>query len=811
MDARSLLPRNSSSFLLLNLFSISLVAGLADFAVGREPDTYLANHCLRCHDESTQEGSFRIDNLPRDFTSASHAEIWFEIASRINSGEMPPEDEPQPTAAESTRFVEWIAKEIKEGERTRMAHRPAVTHYRLSRDEYSHAIEDLLGVKYDTRAPGAFSEDPAWHGFERLGSELSLSPSHVEKYLKAAVEIVEQAFPDARPFQLKSKLDALSIDWVNADKRKELNAIGIVPNIRTLIWPGHQLGNLRPDGGHRQSAGIYRGRIRVSGLVPEGGIAPHLTLHSRELDRMIFEADVIAPEDKPVTLEFETFLPAGKFDIVIDNAVPGPSNSGGEGRPGGFVFTTLDDPASRAPWQRKMSDDHGKPLYPLLVFDWIEWEGPIEKAEDVEKREDVLPVEGESLEDVRARMARFAERAWRRPPTQDEISRYIALIESETSQGRTLRAASKTAIAAMLASKNFTYISEGTPSQRREYLDDWELASRLSFFLWSSLPDEPLRAAARAGKLHEPEVLRSQVRRMMADEKISRFTESFPRQWLHLKDVGAFPPDRKLYPDYDDWLETSMVLETIHYFGLMFEKNRPLTEFIDSGWTVVNPRLALHYGLPTPNQSDFTPVRLRPEDRRGGLLTHASILSLTSDGTRHRPVHRGVWLSEVILGKTPPSPPPNVPAIEPNPVTSPKATIRMKLDAHNHDPNCASCHAKIDPLGFAFDHYDAIGRWRTVETVDDGTGENPAVDASGVLPDGRTFKDAVEFKRLLASDPDLFARAFTEKLATYALRRAMSVDDDESLAAIAEASASEGYRLRSLVEALTLSDLFRRR
>jgi hypothetical protein len=811
MDAHFPRPRKFLSCLLLNLFSISLVLGLARFAVGSEADTYLANHCLRCHNDSTQEGNFRIDNLPRDFTSTSHAEIWFEIASRINAGEMPPEEEPQPTAAESSHFVEWIAKEIKAGERTRMAHRPVVTHYRLSRDEYSRAIEDLLGVNYDTRAPGAFTEDPAWHGFERLGSELSLSPSHVEKYLKAAVEIVEQAFPDARLFQLKSKLDALSIDWVNTDKRKELDSIGIVPSIRTLIWPGHELGNLRPDGGHRQSAGIYRGRIRVSGLVPEGGRAPHLTLYSKELDRMIFEADVIAAEDKPVILEFETFLPAGKFDIVINNAVPGPSNSGGEGRPGGFVFTRLDDPASRAPWQRKMSDDEGKPLYPMLIFDWIEWEGPIEKAEDVVKREDVLPSEGETLSEVRTRMARFAEHAWRRPPTEEEISRYVKLIESETSQGRSLRAASKTAIAAMLASKNFTYISEGSPGQRREYVNDWELASRLSFFLWSSLPDEPLRAAARAGTLHEPDVLRQQVRRMMADKKISRFTDSFPRQWLHLKDVGAFPPDRKLYPEYDDWLETSMVLETVHYFSTMFEKDRPLREFIDSEWTVVNPRLALHYGLPTPGQSDFTPVRLRPEDRRGGLLTHASVLSLTSDGTRHRPVHRGVWLSEVILGKTPPSPPPNVPAIEPNPVNSPKATIRMKLNGHKHDPNCASCHAKIDPLGFAFDHYDAIGRWRTVEIVDDGMGDNPAVDASGVLPDGRAFKDAVDFKRLLASEPELFSCAFTEKLATYALRRAMSVDDGADLTAITEANATDGYRLRSLVEALTLSDFFRRR
>jgi hypothetical protein len=226
---------------------------------------------------------------------------------------------------------------------------------------------------------------------------------------------------------------------------------------------------------------------------------------------------------------------------------------------------------------------------------------------------------------------------------------------------------------------------------------------------------------------------------------------------------------------------------------------------------MLNARLAEHYGIAGVEGDGFRRVALAPETHRGGLLTQASILSLTSDGTRHRPVHRGVWVMESVLGRIPPPPPANVPPIEPTPAKSPKATLRMKLDAHKSDPNCAACHRKIDPLGFAFDNYDAIGRWRTVEIVRDGSGDNPKVDASGELPDGRKFADAGEFKKLLLEDVDKFQAAFLEKLATYALRRGMTVDDREGLAALAREGKAADYRLGTIVEAFAVSELFQKR
>ncbi len=385
------------------------------------------------------------------------------------------------------------------------------------------------------------------------------------------------------------------------------------------------------------------------------------------------------------------------------------------------------------------------------------------------------------------------------------------IVTHEQSAKTPLRAAYKTALLGVLASKNFTYLVEGSPGEKRALLNDWELASRLSYFLWSSAPDEKLRAAAAKGTLRTSEGLRAEIVRMMADARISRFAESFPRQWLQLKRVGDFPPDEKLYPDYDAWLEQSMISETTSYFAEMLRQNLPLREFIDSNWTMLNPRLALHYGITPPDSAEFQRVALTPEQHRGGLLTQASILSLSSDGTRHRPVHRGIWVSQAILGKTPPPPPPNVSAIQPNPVNEPKATIRQKLAAHKANPNCAACHAKIDPLGLAFDNYDAIGRWRTEEVVLTGKGGNPPVDASGTLPDGRHYADSAGFKKLLAAKPEPLAHAFVSKLAVYGLRRAVTLDDEDAIKAIVAQCKSSDYQLRDVVEAFVMSDLFRKR
>ena len=790
--------------LLLALFSLLLTippaAHAADGTTGFEQavQPFFQTYCLRCHNAQKQEGKFRLDTLSHDFADQAVAQRWSEVVFRMNSGEMPPKKEPQPKPQELGQAVDWLSTRINEGEAARMARRGPVAHYRLSREEYGHTIYDLLGVYFDVNLPGAFNEDPRWHGFERIGSLLTLSPSHVDRYFRAAETVLARAFPDQQPASQKSRREA------NAGQDKWLQEQGLAGPVRWALWPGH--------GQHLVNAsvpGLYRIRIQLSALPSFKGRLPHLALWHHQLKRSVVGLDVNAAEDQPTVIEIETFLPEGNFNVM--NESPGMLADGQTPSVTQFPFVNTKVSRPNRPTAYRLFNDEGQSNFPLLIVDWVEYEGPIILETDQRKREGLVPAKDGDLTEARECLKRFATRAWRRLVTDAELNLYLKIVESELAAGETFRAAYRAAMVAVLTSKNFYYLEEGSPAQRRATVNDWELASRLSYFLWSSLPDDELFGLAQQGTLHRPEVLRAQLTRMLADSKIGRFTESFPRQWLQLQRVGAFPPDASLYPDYDKWLEQSLVQETTGFFGEVFSKNLPLREFLISDWTMLNPRLAKHYGLPRPAASGLQRMSLRAEDHRGGLLTHASILSLTSDGTRHRPVHRGVWVSEAIFGRTPPPPPPNVEPLAPTPSNQPKATIRMQLEAHATHATCASCHQKIDPLGFAFDNFDAIGRWRTSEQVAGGKGDDPAVNASGKLPDGRAYHGADEFKHLLVQDIDRFAEAFVEQLATYSLRRVMTIDDAAQIKNIAQASKLDDYKLRTVIENLVLSDLFQKR
>ena len=757
----------------------------AAFAAEAPTMAFFAEHCVRCHGAKQQKGEFRVDTLGTNFTDLTTAERWAEVMFRINSGEMPPKKEPQPKAAELGKVVDWISTRIKEGEAVRMAKRGPVAHYRLSREEYGHTIYDLLGVYFDVDAPGAFNEDPRWHGFERIGSMLSLSPSHVDRYFKAAETVLERAFPESPTRASKGRSEA-------------------APGTRWLLAPGHHRGNLRAT-----APGLYRIRVQLSAVPSFKGRLPHLALWHHGLKRSIIGQDVQAPEGKPTVVEIETFLPEGGLDLL--NEAPGMLSDGQTPNISAAPFASLKDLQNVLPKSYKLLDEEGRSIFPLLIVDWVEWEGPILSEADQKKRDGLFPAKDGDLVEARECLKRFAARAWRRPVADADIERFMKVVAGELAVGERFRSAYLAGMVGVLTAKNFFYLEEGSAMQRRDKVNDWELASRLSFFLWGSMPDDALSAAAQSGKLREPATLRAQITRMFADSKIKRFTKAFPKQWLQLHKVGMFPPDAELYPDYDKWLEQSMVLESVGYFTEVFEKNLSLREFIASDWTMLNSRLAMHYQMPQPKASGLQRVALRTEDHRGGLLTHAGVLMLTSDGTRHRPVHRGVWVSETIFAKTPPPPPPNVEPLEPTPVNKPKATVRMQLEAHTTHATCAACHARIDPLGFAFDNFDALGRWRTEEVMKSGQGANPIVNASGTMADGRAYKSAEEFKQLLAQDLDRFGEAFVEQLATFALRRAMTVDDAAALKAIAQSSKQDGYRLKTVIERFVLSELFQKR
>ncbi|MFM7056673.1 MAG: DUF1592 domain-containing protein, partial [Planctomycetota bacterium] len=734
---------------------------------------------------------------------------WLEIMERLNSAEMPPaEASVHPSAAETAAIVEWIAARMQEGEAARLARRGRVSWNRLTRDEYVNTVRDLIGVHFDAADPGGFSEDEDWHGFERLGAILNLSASSVEKYFSAAETVLAEAWPPEQPTLINASHRAVPESSIPEHYRIDLAARGLLDRVRFEMWPRDIF-----RGTVRQAlpvAGIYQISYTLSGLKPSNGRAPRLKVVETQLDRVLFEQDVIAPEDKPVTVTFQAHLPKGHPQILVFNDVPGPSNTPLSGRHGSRPFVSIAD--GRIPWQIKLTDESGAPRYPFLILDSVSWRGPVISDHEQARRDEYWPAEDGNLDQVRAGLGRLARRAFRRPVPPEELEAYIAVVQAELSAGEKFGDAVKAGMLGILCSKSFLFIAEGDEDSQRNTLNDWEIASRLSYLLWSTMPDDELFRLAEAGRLRDRAELSRQLARMLADPRSSRFSDSFARQWLQLKKVGRFPPDKMLYPDYDKHLEQSMIAETTAFFHEVLHSGLTLREFLDSDWTMLNPRLARHYGLPAMDQSGDAPQRTRlPADsHRGGLLTQAAILSLTSDGTRHRPVHRGVWLSEAIFGRTPPPPPANVDPIAPSPVDSPKATLRKKLEAHIRDPNCASCHAKIDPLGLAFENYDAIGRWRTSEQTL-GAGENPAVNPAGRLPDGRGYATPEEFKQLLLADLDSFHHAFIEKLATYGLRRSMSFADHQALKSIAAVSRTTDYRLRDLLEAFVLSDLFQSR
>ncbi|MFN0076804.1 MAG: DUF1592 domain-containing protein [Prosthecobacter sp.] len=812
------------TFCFRSSFVAALTVGLAFASAGfaAEPfDAFLEKHCIRCHGPEKQKGDVRIDQLSRDFKLGADTHHWAEMMEQVNSGEMPPKKEKKPTQEEIATFVTSLDSRIKEGRAARMAARPAVAHYRLSRKEYQNTVYDLLGVRYDPAKPGELNEDTLWHGFERIGSELSLSPSHVDRYYRAAELVLDRAFPTTAGEARKVRKTAAEMRYGGGKTQQvALDRFGIKRPLRQLLFPGHLqtalssgwFGKTGPE-----HSGLYKVRIQASGIRPIGGQAAHLSIGKRTGEETVdglIEFDLTAPEDKPQVYEFEVFLemPAAlDFCVVATDVVDRRQGAAFRGALGGgaYLFTHSSETLLLNPNAPQMFDDKGNGLFSTVLLDWIEWEGPLVSEAEKSRRVGLVPPDDATPEVVAEHLQRFADRAWRRSVKKEELEQYLQSYRTEREAGEKMADAYRVALQGVMTSRHFIYLVEGDPVAR-ERLTDSEIASRLSYFLWSSMPDDGLSTAAKSGLLNG-DGLKKEVDRMLADSKTSRFIDDFARQWLQLHRVGMFPPDKKLYPTYDAWLEESMRSEVIEYFRELFAKNLSLDGFIDSNWTMANARLCDFYGLPEPKASGFQRVSLKPEDRRGGLLTMGAVLGLTSDGTRHRPVHRGVWLSEVVLGKTPPPPPANVPAIEPPTPQSPKATLRQKIEAHRNDANCAACHAKIDPLGLAWDNYDAVGQWRTHEKVPAGVGSDPVIDPSGLMPDGRAFKDATEFKRLLLEDRDKVARAFIEHLCTYALRRALAFDDQDDLKAIQAEAKKSDYRIKDIVRAVTLSDLIRKR
>jgi hypothetical protein len=549
-----------SYFANLRLASLAIAVSVSWTGAGLGADAFegfLGQHCVRCHGPVKSEGDVRIDKFSRDFKSAADTHHWAEVLDRVNSGQMPPEDEPKPTQDEIAAFVTKLDGRLKEGRAARMASRSAVTHYRLSRKEYQNTVYDLLGVRYDPAKPGELNEDTLWHGFERIGSELSLSPSHVDRYYRAAEIVLDRAFPTTSSEARKVRKTAVELRYHGGKSQQEtLDRFGIKRPLRYLLYPGRVETALSPNWFGRtgpEHSGLYRFRIQASGIRPLGGQPAHLSIGKETGEETVaglIEFDVTAPEDKPAVHEFEVFLEMPTtlhFAVVASDVVDrrgGAAFRNSLSSPN-YIFTHSSETLLLNPNAPQMFDDKGNGIFSTVLVDWIEWEGPLVTEDEKSRRNGLLPPNDASPEVVAEHLQRFAERAWRRPVQQEELSDYLQAYRTEREAGEATDAAYRVAMAGVLTSRHFIYIVEGDHVPR-ELLNDAELATRLSYFLWSSMPDEQLFAAASAGTLRG-DGLKKEVDRLLADSKSNRFVDDFAGQKAvsHLRPVAGNKPARR--------------------------------------------------------------------------------------------------------------------------------------------------------------------------------------------------------------------------------------------------------------------------
>ncbi len=758
-------------------------------------EPFLRENCLRCHGPDKSNSELRLDQLDADLTNPSTFDRWREIVSRVQSGDMPPDTEPRPNPEHLADFVNRLTGRLNEAAAKQRIEGRVVLR-RLNRVEYENTMRDLFDVNVSVK--DLLPEDSISHGFDNVGAALNISPVLMERYLDAADAVLSEA--TAPVHKLESKTERFDLydslpQWFLAGVWKREEGVILFRN------SGDSASDLRQF--KAPAPGRYRFRIAASAHnsatpLPFAALLGNFVV-SGNFSRHLGYFD--APPGAPAVIEFEERLDA-KNDTIKVTPVALP-----------FVYLK----------HETMPDYPG----PGLHIHWIEVEGPLPEAWPTESYRrvfgDVDPKKGTHADAVRL-LRKLLPKAFRRPVTESEVQPFAKLVAESMEAGQPFEAALRTGYKAVLASPKFLYLRE-SPGR----LDDYALASRLSYFLWSTMPDETLLQLAHSGSLHKSEVLRAEVERMLQHPKAKAFTENFTGQWFSLREISTTTPDKTLYPEFEEQLQWSSVRETQLFFDEMLWENLSVRNIVDSDFAMLNGRLAEHYGVPNVHGVAFRKVMLKPEYHRGGVLTHASVLKVTANGTTTSPVVRGVWILDRILGRQVPPPPPNVPAVEPD--IRGAITIREQLAKHRETQSCAHCHSQIDPPGFALENYDVIGGWREQyrvvaerkEWVNNRIGplakylaayqygNGRSVDAGDTMADGKRFSGPADFKKLLLDHPEQIARCITEKLVTYATGQPVSFDDHQLVNRILEETKSTDYGLRSIVHAVIASELFQKK
>ncbi|MCE9607735.1 MAG: DUF1592 domain-containing protein [Planctomycetia bacterium] len=791
----------AASFASLTVASSSARAAAGDrYADAVRP--LLEKYCLACHGPTKQEGNLRLDQTARTFDAAG-ATRWRRIVERVELGQMPPEEKPRPTADELRVLTSWVDDETKTAETARRLKEGRVVLRRLNRNEYQNTIRDLLGIEVDLREQ--LPQDGSADGFDNAGAALHTSSFLMDRYLEAADTALNLAIanrPQA-PALVKTRYSLKESHPVRTTTEKVYRFLDdTVVCFCSSAWHNVGVSKFYPNEG-----GFYRFRISASAFQSAGKpVTFRVTAGNTRLtgtSGLVGYFD--APPDDPKVFEFvrymepRTTIALLPYGLAGANVVSKIGADSYEGTGLAVQWVEVEGPLNEV-WppeshRRLLGDLRQKPA-PVYNF-----------STRVEVASDDAKADADRI------LRRFTRRAFRRPVADEDVRPYVAIVEAKLAASYTFEQAIRAALKGVLLSPEFLFLRE-TPGK----LNDYALASRLSYFLWSTMPDEELLVAAEQGKLTDQEELQRQVERLLRHPRAAAFTENFVGQWLGLREIDFTEPSHILYPEFDHLLKVSMIRETELFFEEVLKHDLSLLNFTSSDFTLLNGRLAKHYGIPGPDGWEFRKVSLPPKSHRGGVLTMASVLKVTSNGTTTSPVMRGAWVLDRLLA-TPPAPPPdNVSAIDPD--IRGATTIREQLAKHRASAACGGCHAKIDPPGFALESFDCIGGFRERYRVT-GSGESVTIDGrrmayhigkkvdpADVTADGRAFADIDEFKQLLLRDRDQLARALATKLVTYATGAAPTSVDRAELDAMVDRIRAKDYGLKSLVHEVVRSSLF---
>lgn len=819
----ALLGQNSSS-------PTTAVQIASDETFNKQVQPFLARNCYACHNEKISTANLNLSAFTSGELAAAKPEIWDKVLEKLSSGKMPPAGRPVPPKTEVASVTRWIEGTLSRAGFSKEAEPGRVTARRLNRVEYNNTIRDLLGVA--ARPADEFPVDDSGYGFDNNGDVLSVSPLLMEKYMAVAKNISRLAVYGEplppKPTRLARLLNRRSPDaddvlsagnagtYLPYSLRGAMYGTWVSPvdaeyefRLRVANYRG-DTGDLTDEQKAQQAAErkkrfeefrAARQKAAAAGLPPPE-VTPEQLKAREEASRKAAPPRklIFAVDGKPVitdVIEGDSAYGYSRGEFTVRAPVKAGEH---------FLRASFPELADLKDPRENINPDMRRGLF----VDYLEIVGPYNAStEPPESYKKIFicghPPGKHNAQCPRIVVSDLMERAYRRPVTEEELASKLNLVALAQQEGDRLEEGVRLALQAILASPDFLFRVETDPKAgpaAAHPVNDYELASRLSYFLWASMPDQELFRAAKEQKLRQPAVLEAQVRRMLADPKSHSLVDNWAAQWLQLRNLGRTKPDPKRFPTVDDELLDAMRTETSMFVETIIKEDRSILDFIDAPFTFVNGPLARHYGIAGVNGEEFQRVTLDGE-QRGGVLTQGAILTVSSYPTRTSPPVRGKWVLENLLGTPPPPPPANVPSLNESNIGT-EISLRQRLEEHRKNPSCSPCHNVMDPIGFGLETYDAVGAYRT----HDG---NFPIETAGTLPGGKTFSGSKGLKEVLKGQSDAFVHNVTEKMLTYSLGRGLERFDRPTVDAIAKQVAANDYRFSALVMEVVKSKPFQMR